>query len=306
MAEEQNYNISKAFFTNFHQLTDENNRPLTNIYWSHGPCDHSQKFGCVYLIHGYGGSPVEPCLKLPMQYALQNGFDVVALEGVDLSATAGPVKELNTMTLDRQKRALDMGLRFCRNMNSINKDYNIGWVHSISCRALSDLMIDSLDVRYFFDELVLNNPYFLAPPKVLSLREKLYRRDPSGSAWEALTHKVTTQMREIEHHKFNIPTCLHNLTIPLPPIWNTKPNFEELARIVSFFVKHLRLNFVLGTNDNMADYNQNMRIFQGLAVPNKQVISIQGANHSFENVQSQYMEFARIIFEAAKKKMCES
>ena len=87
MEDEKDYNISKHFFANFHQITDDDNRPLTNIYWSKAS-SIEPACGCVYLIHGYGGSPIEPCMKVPMQAALKRGFDVVAVEGVDLSATA--------------------------------------------------------------------------------------------------------------------------------------------------------------------------------------------------------------------------
>jgi len=291
MAEE---NISKNFFSNSHQIKDAENRPLTNIYWSFGPRP-GPVYGTVYLIHGYGGSPVEPVMKLPMQAALKHGFDVVAIEGVSLSATAETDKQINDMTLERQKKALGVGLDFCRSLPDINRSYKIGWVHSISCRALSDLVIDSPAIRRYFNELVLNNPYFLPPPKVQALREKLMRRDPSGETWDILTHKVTTQLREIERHTFKIPTCLYNLCIPLPSMWSKKVKFEDLAMCMSFFIKKLRVHFILGTADNMADYKQNMQFYNGLLIPNKQLVSIPGATHAFENALGTYSECTNLI-----------
>ena len=304
MEENNDNNISKGFFANYHQIQDEKARPLTNIYWSQVPRSNTV-YGTVYLVHGYGGSPVEPCMKVPMQKALAHGFDVVALEGVDLSATAGQVKQINAMTLDRQKQALDAGLHFCRTLSTINHDYNIGWIHSISCRALSDLMIDSPEIRNYFNEIVLNNPYFLPPPKVQLLREKFMRRDPSGSSWEMLTHKVSTQMREIERHTFKIPTWLYTLCIPLPGTLTKRADCEELARRVSYFIARnprmaLYLHFILGSADDMADYNQNVRFFHGLTIPNKQLVSIQGANHAFENALGQYSDYSQVILDTIR------
>ncbi len=302
MAEEKD-NISKNFFANSHQITDEQKRPLANIYWSLGPRP-GPVYGTVYLIHGYGGSPVEPVMKLPMMSALQNGFDVVAIEGVSLSATAGTQKQVNDMTLERQKTALREGLSYSITIPDINRDYNVGWVHSISCRALSDLIIDSPNIRSYFNEIVLNNPYFLPPPKVQALHEKFMQRDPSGASWDLLTHKVTTQIREIERHTFKIPTCLYNLCIPLPSMWSKKVNSEDLARCMSFFIKKLYVHFILGTADNMADYHQNIRFYNGLLIPHKQLVSIQGANHAFENALGIYSEFSNIILENIKKRCC--
>lgn len=309
MAEDNHNNISKEFFANYHQIQDAQQRPLTNIYWSRVPRSNPV-YGTVYLVHGYGGSPVEPCMKVPMQKALAHGFDVVALEGVDLSATAGEQKQINAMTLERQKQALDAGLHFCHKIDNINHDYNIGWIHSISCRALSDLMIDSQYIRNYFHEIVLNNPYFLPPPKVQMLREKFMRRDPSGTSWNMLMHKVSTQMREIERHTFKIPTCLYNLCIPLPQQWTKQMDYEELARRVSYLIgknpaTSLRLHFILGSADDMADYNQNVRFFHGLTIPHKRLVSIQGANHAFENALGQYSDYSQMIFDTIQERLMQ-
>lgn len=305
MAKDAEYNISKNFFANFHQIKDANNHPLTNVYWS-PTSETGHAYGCVYLIHGYGGSPIEPCMKVPMTAALARGFDVVAIEGVGLSATAEKDKAVESMTLERQKQALHSGLEYCGTIRNISHDYNIGWVHSISCRALSDLMVDSMFVRHYFNELILNNPYLLPPPKVQTLRAKFMQRDPSGESWKMLMHKVSTQLREIEQRQFKIPTCLYNLCIPLPPQWAKRKAFEDLALRASYFVKQLRLHFILGTADNMADYNQNLQIFNGLCIPNKQLVSIQGANHAFENALGQYSDFSGVILDTIRGRRLKS
>ena len=204
------------------------------------------------------------------------------------------------MTLDRQKQAIEAGLCFCNTILNINHDYKVAWIHSISCRALSDLIIDSPQIRCYFDEVVLNNPYFMAPPKVQELQKKLMKRDPSGAMWQTLIRKASTQMRQIEHRPFQIPTCLYNLCIPLPPLWRRFQTFEDLAKQVSRFVRKLRVHFVLGTEDTMADYNQNVKFFNGLTVPYKQVTSINGANHVFDNTEEKYQECARDLIDTIK------
>jgi len=295
-------NITKHYFSQFHNITDNNGHPLTNVYWSYAP-RKMPTYGSIYLIHGYGGSPVEPCLKLPMMQALAAGFDVVALEGVDLSATAGESKEIGTMTLERQKQALYAGLNFARIIPNLNSAHRIAWVHSISCRALADLMVDHYEMRGYFSEVVLNNPYFLAPPKVQKLHDRLMSKDPSGKSWADLTQKAQNMERRIENQTFKIPTCLYNLCIPLPPLWQKfANNFKFLGRIMAHFVSKTNMYFILGTKDDMADYNQNLELFQDLSVPNKRLVSIEGANHSFENELSQYQKFVKIIIDSIRLK----
>ena len=296
MTSETKTNIAQDFFTDYKQIQDNDRRPLANIYWKSPDVDNVH--ACLYLFHGYGGSPVEPCLKLPMQYALDKGMTVVAIEGVDLSATSGTEKNVSEMTLQRQKQALDAGIHFCKQSPQFSQKYNIAWAHSISCRALSDLILEKPDLRHYFNEIVLNNPYFLPPPKVYALRDKVMRKDPTGQTWALMMHRLVTRVRTIENRRFSVPTCLYNLAVPLPNAWRTRQqDLQKLARIVSRFITDMRMCFVLGTGDDNADYNQNMQLFQGLAVPAKQALSIPGANHSFENAQAQYLDTSRLILD---------
>jgi len=298
-------NISREYFTEFNQITDRDGRPLVNIYWDARGNTGNDKM-CLYMIHGYGGSPVEPCMKVPMQYARKHGYNIVAIEGVDMSATYGPVKDITTMTLPRQKQALSAGLKFCKRNPDLRASYNIAWVHSISCRALSDLVVDSPRLRNFFNEVVLNNPYFLPPPKVEQLRTRIMRRDPSGNTWREISRKSTVQTREIEGQMFKIPTCLYNLFIPVPARWIGVDNADlpAIAKKMATFVDKMHIHFVLGTADNMADYNQNMQFGCGLDIPNKEIISIQGANHSFENALDSYDQFSRVILDHIRQGHC--
>lgn len=294
MPEVADSGIAKHFFQQSYQLYDTDHRPLANVYWANA--DHgTDSHGCLYLIHGYGGSPMEPCMQLPMHNALRHGFDVVAIEGCDLSATCGVDKDVTKMTLQRQKMAILHALKYAKAID-VNHSHNIAWVHSISCRALSDLMVRSVFVRKYFHDIVLNNPYFMAPPKVIKLKEKLMRSDPTGRAWEKLILRVSNMTRDIDNRSYTVPTRVYNLTIPLPLDWEALAgDGSGLARKISPFVKNTRLYFVLGTADNMADYQQNVEFFGGLQVPNKQLLRIDGADHSFENAQAQYDNMSRAI-----------
>lgn len=293
-------NITRDYFDNFHDITDKDGRPLVSIYWSYS-APEILNYGTMYLIHGYGGSPIEPCLKLPMQQALAFGFNVVAIEGADLSATAMTDKDINSMTLQRQKQALAAGLRYAATIPNMNTAHKIAWAHSISCRALAELIVDNKDIRDYFSEMVLNNPYFLAPPKVQNMHKKMMQKDPSGKTWDALTKKSSNMPRQIENYTFKIPTCLYNLCVPLPPMWaKQQENIREITRKMSHFIKQLRMYCVLGTADNMADYQQNRQLIQSLPIAHKQLISIHGANHSFENALTQYQQFVRVIINSIR------
>lgn len=293
----EDYNISRHFYSEFYQITDHDGGPLTNIYLSYAD-RNMPVFGTVYLFHGYGGSPVEPCLKIPMLYALSRGFDVAALEGAALSATYSDKKDLSNMNLARQKYAIMRGLWFCSKNDRLCHDNKIAWGHSLSCRALSDMVAEHPFVRQYFGEVILNNPYFITPSRVEKLRNKLIKRDPSGSMWRTLVDKAATMYRIIENQKYSIPTCLRNLAVPLPQAWQYKPeNIESLAAKMSDFVTDIRMTFVLGTADDMAEYNQNLKFYNGLKVTNKELISIDGADHSFENAIPQYNQVAHGIID---------
>lgn len=302
MAQVGDDSLSKNFFEHSYQLRDMRQEPLTNVYWS---CTDraSEVYGTVYFIHGYGGSPVEPCLKVPMMHALSSGFDVVALEGVDFSATCGNAKNIDNMTLMRQKKALRRGLAYCRRIPDLSHKNNIAWAHSMSCRALSDLMVDSVFVRNYFSSVVLNNPYMMAPDKVMQLKQRLVQVDPTGKKWNDFTQRTSVSSRNIESHSYQVPTRLRNLLIPLPPNWDIDvPDFKLLARRMSYFIGNLYVYFVLGTGDNMSDYNQNMQFFLGLKNDDKELVCINGANHSFENAIAEYERSSSWILETIKRR----
>ncbi len=280
-------NIAIAHFEQFYPIRDRRNQDLVNIYISHA--NRAQPvFGTVYLMHGYGGSPVEPCMIVPKELALASGFDVVAIEGVALSATYGEPKKSINMNLQRQKRALLVAITHCQGRLDISHNYRVAWAHSMSCRALTDLMVTSPMIRGAFNTVVMNNPYFLPPMRVQQVRDKLMARDPSGRMWRSLLHKSVTQMRQIENVQYCYPASLYNLGVPLPTAWTYEKLPDIAGHLSSYINNDTRVSFVLGTNDDMAEYKQNVELYSGLRVPNKELVSIDGANHSFENALGQY------------------
>ncbi len=291
-------NISLSYYDNFWQI-ERRGTPLTNIYWSRAK-NVEQSYGTVYLIHGYGGSPIEPCMKIPMQAALDAGFDVAAIEGVAMSATYG-TKRIEKMNLARQKAAIMQGLEFCETLPNINHSYNIAWAHSISCRALSDLLVAYPETRNYFRELVLNNPYFITPSRVSATYNRIMAKDPSGITWQTILKRPALLFREIENIRYQIPSCLFNLNVPLPKSWAIEPDqLPELSKRISSYIDEINVLFVLGTSDNMAEYSQNVQIFNGIEVPNRELISIRDANHSFENKLPEYTNVVSNILERIK------
>lgn len=306
-------NISIPFFKEFHQIKDRRNKPLVNVYMSYANHNHSV-CGTVYLMPGYGGSPVEPCMKLAMENALKQDFDVVVIEGVAISATSGGKKNLTEMNLARQKKALVEGLKFCEANERLYHNYKIAWAHSMSCRALVDLIFYSEEMRSYFDECVLNNPYFVPPSKVQKSKEKSLEKDPSGKSWRDITYRLSQPVRFIEKGAFTVPTCLHNLEVPIPEkwraivtsdtleiAWDILGNALKFAEKVSPFINKTPVKFVLGTGDNMAEYSQNYRLFEALNVNDKKLFSIDGANHSFENMPELYDKLVGDIFNQIKE-----
>ncbi len=298
-------NISVPYYDNFYQINDRHDFPLTNVYWS-SPKTDTPSIGTVYLFHGYGGSPVEPCMKIPMQTALANGFDVVAIEGVALSATYGIHKNITAMNLSRQKRAIIEGLDFCKDLPGVNGDNRIAWSHSLSCRAISDLIVTNRPVNSFFKWLVLNNPYFLQPSRAIIAQQRIMQRDPSGQSLHTALQRTSIQRRKIENQEFQIPTRMKNLAVTLPSDWSQlNGKLPDITKRMSKFIEHLRIIFLLGTADNMAEYSQNVEIFNGLTALNKELISIKDADHVFENKLPEFENSVNIILKHIKT-TCEN
>lgn len=292
-------NISLSYYDNSYQLRDSHGAALTNIYWSRGRGDVSH--GAIYLIHGYGGSPVEPCMKIPMEIARDAGFDVIAIEGVAMSATSGDEKHIDKMNLARQKQAMLQGMRFCEMLSGISHRYSVVWAHSISCRALSDLIVHNPDFSKIFHEIVLNNPYFVPPQKVQALYNKTMSRDPSGKLWREMILKPRIQTRQIDSVSYQVPTRLYNLVLPISyKLGGSNASIPQVASRMSDFIGDLRVSFILGSADDMAEYSQNVEIFNNLKTPNKELISIDGANHSFENALDVYRNNVAIIIDRIK------
>ncbi len=296
-------NVSLSYFDKSYQIKSRRNRPLANIYIS--TCNHDMPvFGTMYFFHGYGGSPIEPCMKVPMQLAKSNGFDVVAIEGVDLSATSGTEKQLSAMTLARQKVVIARALQFCNDITELNQEYRISWVHSMSGRAMTDLCVYSPFVRNYFNEHVLANPYFVAPGRVRILFDRMMRIDPTGQTWLRFIHKTSTKFRTIENVQYQFPASLYNLNVPLPKAWALSPN--DIASQMATLLNGNYVTFLLGTKDDMAEYDMNMMYYQALPTSNKNLVLIDGGDHALENSIAQLANASRQILQNIQQRRLDN
>lgn len=289
-------NILDNFFTERYNIFDKRKKPLTTVYFSYASSE-KPVLGTVYLMHGYGGSPLEPFLKQTMITALNKGFDVVAIESVALSATSGTEKKLVDMNLSRHKHAIVKGLEACEANKKLCHEHKVAWVHSLSGRALSDLTIHFESVRNYFDEFVLNNPYFLSPKKLQNSKNKSFAKDPTGKSWYSLSWKQTLQKCFVEDIEYKVPASIRNFEIPLPRTWKLhEDNYNEITDRISEILNNPKITFILGTNDDKAEYGINRKLFQALKVADKQLVTIEGAGHYFENALEDYYSNTNIIF----------
>ena len=79
-------NVSFNYFQDYTPILDRSGNHISNVFSTNVG---SLALGTFYFIHGYGGSPIEFALKIPMQQALAEGFNVVAIESLALSSTSG-------------------------------------------------------------------------------------------------------------------------------------------------------------------------------------------------------------------------
>ncbi|MDR0803771.1 MAG: hypothetical protein LBO08_01640 [Rickettsiales bacterium] len=278
---------------------------LTNLYYSY--TKNRAPIGTVFFMHGFGGSPAEEFLLAAQQIALDIGFDIAAVEGVALSATSGEPKDINKMRLDHQRGALMRGILRAKNNHGLCQNYNIAWAHSISCRALSDLAMDSRFVSGFFDEFVLNNPYFITTTKLMKARARMMKRDPSGALWRNLADKVYMTRQDIAGKVFEVPNAPKCFDLPIPDVElsdiplktaydiSEKYNLGERCR-----GKHI--SFILGMDDTMAEYSINRRLIGGLKIPHKTIAVLDNADHAFQPNLRGYENFSEIILNQIKSR----
>lgn len=299
----QQENISLKFFEHFYQIKDKKDKELANIYTLYA--DKSKPvFGTVYLMHGYGGSPMEFCMKLPAQKALENGFDVVAIEGVALSATYTSNNNIIEMTLPRHETAIYKSLEYCKNNDKLCHDYKVAWAHSLSGRALADLIVENDFVRKYFNEYVMNNPYFLPPSKLTNLKKSMMERDSSGKFWNSVLHKLQTVKRIIDGVEYKIPASTYNFSVPLPQnLKHLINDIDGLVNTVAELVHDKPIQFILGKDDTQAEYAQNKSLFKALPTEHKSIHKIPGANHFFDSAPSGYIQCTEMVMSGIRNKL---
>lgn len=278
---DRSYNLSNADFRDVYRIRNRQNQSVANIYFKPAPSKVSCS-GTIFFFHGYAGSPWEVCMKVPMMLAnCQFNYNIVAVEGADLSVTSGTQKTLANMTLPRQRWAMLHALEACRDLPELNHSPKIAWAHSLSCRALVDLTIHSTTVREFFDRYVLVNPFFVPPRRVFDLYNRSMTKDPTGRLWHHMINKTIMMNRTIENVRYEFPSSLYNLWIPFPTAWNQTP--YDVAQKISPYIGDKDVFFLLGRQDTKAEYDTNVLYYEALTIPHKNLVVSEIADHSFEN-----------------------
>lgn len=293
-------NIAEKFFGRPYQINNSKKQHIANVFVAKtdrmaGP------LGTFYTVHGYGGSPVEFCLKTPTELALENGFNVIALESIQLSATDGTPKSLSEMTLNNHRAAVFNALMHTVFTKEIKKtDFNVATAHSMGARSICDLSMSSNFIRKYFDKRYALNSFFL-PPKRL---QKAYSKP---EVWSRMCTIPQTEDRIIEGNTYTVPTCTNNYYVDLPKDFGAcVADVEKITELVSYSLMNSHVAFVLGENDlpNYDNYKLNSTIYNNLTIPDKELFIVPGANHYFENEKVQfYKTFENIITSLRDKRM---
>jgi hypothetical protein len=293
-------NISTKFFDQSYQIKNQSNQHIANVFYS--KTDRmSGPLGTLFTVHGYGGSPVEFCLKMPTERALANGFDVIACESVQLSATDGRPKSLSEMTLNNHRQAIFLALASAFLNKKIRKsDFRLIAAHSMGSRSICDLLMRSKLIQNYFDRYYVLNPFFL-PPKRL---QKAYSKP---EVWSRICSLPQTENRIIEGNQYSVPTCTGNYYVDLPKEFGAGvSDINGITQLVSKSLADSHVAFVLGEKDlpSYDNYNMNVKIYDGMNIRNKELFVVPGADHYFENARTEFCEtFSGIISSLRDQRM---
>lgn len=278
-----------------HEIRDGSSGVIGNVYYTKIP----DAIGTLYTMHGYAGSPVEPIMRIAISHAIKSGFNIVAIENVQLSVTY-PIadRDLGRMNLDRHVDVLHRGLNFTKCISELNQcGYNIAWLHSLGARAFTDLFVESPHTGSRFNSVVFNNPYFMPPARVEQKHEKSLKSDPSGMIWEKIMDRPYQTTRIIDDEKYTIPATLRNVFFPFKKLPDGRfPTFTDVMGDMSRFAgRRSIVCFILGTDDTEAEYNKNMDVFNALQIHNKDLYLIPNGIHTLENVLPEYDQITQVV-----------
>lgn len=291
-------NPTLKYFDFCQEIPDKGGNTIAKVYIKN--TDNS--IGNVYTFHGYWGSPIDMLLKTVRDVAIYCNFNAIAVEACAASATDDAPKTFNSLGLISQKLATARALAWCRDGGLIDNElYNVAWAYSRACRVISDLAVKSKDtkttvsVAKFFDEFVLCNPYFITPPKVL---ETIANMPPERLA--RISKIPFKKTRNIDGVDYTCRSYLGNLVQDLPTDWGVKTcDLQDVATVTYNQMQSIRtkpLTILLGSLDAEAEYEQNRTLADYLPFALKQVDTIVGAGHYFEEKPTQYRGYVDGFF----------
>ncbi|HNY25455.1 MAG TPA: hypothetical protein PKJ33_02825 [Alphaproteobacteria bacterium] len=285
------------FFQESYNLPDKRGKQLALLHFSYTT---EPVVGNFYVIHGYGGSLYDPFLLEAAKIALTKGYNVIGIENPELSLTNGVKKNITKMNIARHSRVIQKGLEYCKDTSKKN---SILWAHSYACGAFTGLFMKSKVYDECFNAIVFNNPILMTPIKVLQAKKNSLKKDPTGKSWAKLSARQQLQNREFDGVRHTIPARIKTFEIPMPRNWKDyvdvekcSYNYNGIATELEGHIKNTQLFFILGTEDDKAEYALNKKIFESLKHTNKKMFSI-NAGHDFENKLDEYLQCSNIVFE---------
>ena len=299
----QQPNPSIGHFDDFKTIyAGRKKRPLVNLYISYPQYAKYGPIGTVVFMPGYGGSPLDTFVRRAQSVALLSGFNIVVIENIELSATSGIIHNAKDMNISKHRVALARGIREITKMSELGGGYNIAWPHSMSCRALTDIVLADPELKDYFCETVMINPYFITRPDVINMRRKMLKK--SEDLWNSAASRIKTQTRKIGKIEYSVPACIGNFFIPFHKKLKQPTEISQVDEFVNSLdttfglskkLKKTKVHFILGEQDDKSVFNLHYSMTHALPIQ-KQVYTIPGADHNFDNTESEYEDYVCMVF----------
>lgn len=317
---------SSINFENFFQECYEvkNSGHLKARIW-YTPARGGKSLGVSEYVHGVASSHKEYSLAVSSQMALDEGFDILAIEGMSMSVDGYATTKNEGMNIQNHERDLMSAISSPYARRKVkNARYHVGTFHSAGAGAVLRILNRIYDVRTYshmprvaalyqrHDTMICLNPYFITALALIELKHKIYSHDPTGRLWVNGFMKRTQNAKEphiIDDKEYNIPVYTKNLVLPMPagfpePVWDGEKiaNMPKIAGLASTLFTDEQLYFFLGDQDLQNNHILNMDIWKHLNVHNKHMRLIRGGNHFFDNVPTKFEnEMQKVVWLTAQK-----
>gem|GEM_PF-6021805 len=288
-----------------HTMHDKQKRPITNNFYLYQ--NEGQSIGTAYLIHGYGGSPIDPTMKNFADAANRNHFDVVAIESHDLSISSEPFqsKARNLININRYRRSIIRGLNESLKNPRLNHSYRICVTHSLSSLAIMENILRSEMTRTKFNDFVFAIPYLFLSPKVSQKKAEFLSRDPSGRTWERFRNMPKINEFKLDGQTYTFPLYASPFENQfLSQFQNLSDRDSRAAQITQIFsayklsdrIKDKGAFFIYGTEDNTVDSALHDEFYEILPIVKKSKIMVDGLDHICAQGAEQFCKVIDYIF----------